>query len=138
MAVNFGHPASWALGLGVLGGAIVGSIVPASTPGEELRHVFGFMLLFGPVIYVLVTRRERYWEAKHPYLRFGVYTLSLTTAAVFLVRLVLLLPLGTGNLASVVEFLAGLGAFAVTVYVTFYGGAERVWDLFLSRTDTEW
>lgn len=136
--VSFGHPASWALGLGVLGGAIVGSVVPAQTPAEELRHVAGFIFLFGPAIYVLIEQRPTYWEAKHPYLRFAVFVISLVTAAVLLVQLVSLFPLGAGTVASAVEFLAGVLAFLVSAWMTFFGGAEAVWERFLERTDTEW
>lgn len=138
MSVNFGHPASWAVGLGVLGGAIVGSVVPARTPGEELRHVAGFIFLFGPAVYVLIEQRPTYWEAKHPYLRFAVFTISLVTAAVLLVQLVTLFPTENGALARAAEFAAGVGAFIVTVWMTFFGGAEAIWDLFLRKTDTEW
>jgi uncharacterized membrane protein YfcA len=138
VAVNFGHPASWALGLGVLGGAIAGSIVPAGTPSEELRHVLGFALLFGSAIYLLITRRQLRWEEKHPYLRFVVFVLTLTVASVVLVQAVVLLPLGSGAVAGALSFLAGVGAFLVTVWMTFYGGAERLWAFFLENTDTEW
>ncbi|WP_436926981.1 hypothetical protein [Halosimplex amylolyticum] len=138
MSVNFGHPASWALGLGVLGGAIAGTVVPAATPAEELRHVLGFILLFGPTTYVLIDRYGRYWESKHPYLRFVVFTLSLVVATVVLVQIAVLLPLGDGTLAQAVEFLAAVGGFVVTAWATFFGGAERLWAGFLERTDTEW
>lgn len=138
MSVNFGHPASWAIGLGVLGGAIVGSVVPARTPAGELRHVAGFIFLFGPAVYVLIEQRPTYWEAKHPYLRFAVFTLSLITAAVLLVQLVTLLPTGSGAVARAIEFAAGVLAFLVTAWMTFFGGAEAVWDGFLRKTDTEW
>jgi len=138
VAVRFGHPASWAFGLGVLGGAIAGTVVPAATPAEELRHVVGFIFLFGPTIYVLIERREHYWEAKHPYMRFVVYTLSLVVATVVLVRLAVFLPLGDGSVARTAEFLAALAGFGVTVWATFLGGAELIWERFLERTDTEW
>lgn len=138
MAVNFGHPASWALGLGVLGGAIAGSIVPARTPAEELRHVFGFALIFGPTVYVLISRQGVRWEDKHPYLRFVVFVLTLMVASVALVQLVVLLPLGTGAVSRALGFLAGVGAFVVTVWMTFFGGAERLWAAFLEKTDTDW
>ncbi|WP_415381392.1 hypothetical protein [Halosimplex sp. TS25] len=138
MGVNFGHPASWALGLGVLGGAIVGSVVPARTYAEELRHIAGFILVFGPAIYVLISRQRARWEAKHPYIRFVVFTLTMVIASVALVQLVLLVVGGTGAIARAAGFLAGVGAFAVTAWMTFYGGAERLWEEFLERTDTEW
>ena len=136
--MSFGHPVSWALGLGVLGGAIAGSVVPAATAAEELRHVVGFIFFFGPAIYVLIDRREHYWEAKHPYMRFVVYTLSLVVATVVLVRFAVFLPLGDGPVARAAEFLAAVAGFGVTVWATFFGGAERIWERFLERTDTEW
>lgn len=138
MSVNFGHPASWALGLGVVGGAIVGTVVPARTPGEELRHIFGFVLLFGPSIYVLIDRQRERWEAKHPYLRFVVFMLSILVASVALVAPVAFLVPGPDWLAQALEFLAGVAAFGVAAWMTFYGGAEGVWERFLERTDTEW
>jgi hypothetical protein len=138
VAVNFGHPASWALGLGVLGGAIAGSIVPAGSDAEELRHVLGFILLFGPTVYVAIERQTERWEAKHPYLRFSVFVITMTVASIALVQLVVLLPLGAGSVAQAAGFLAGVGAFGVTAWITFYGGAEAIWATFLERTDTEW
>lgn len=138
MAVNFGHPASWALGLGVLGGAIAGSIVPAGSDAEELRHVLGFVLLFGPAIYVAIEHRTERWEAKHPYLRFSVFTITMIVAAIAIVRVVVFLPLGSGIVAQAAGFLAGVAAFAVTAWMTFYGGAESIWAQLLERTDTEW
>lgn len=138
MRVNFGHPASWALGLGVVGAAIVGTVVPADTAAEELRHIFGFLLLFGPSIYLLITRRETRWEAKHPYVRFVVFMLSILLASVALVALVVVATPTTGPIAGALEFVAGVAAFGVAVWMTFCGGAEGIWERFLERTDTEW
>ena len=138
MSMGFGHPASWALGLGVLAGAIAGTVVPSQTPAEELRHVFGFVLIFGPAIYALITRRDEYWTSKHPYLRFIVFTVSMMTATVLLVQLVVLLLGDFGVVARAVEFLAAVAGFVVAAWMTFYGGAEAVWDEFLERTDTNW
>ncbi|MFC7194485.1 hypothetical protein ACFQL4_07160 [Halosimplex aquaticum] len=123
---------------GVLGGAIAGSVVPARTYAEELRHILGFILVFGPAIYVLISRQRARWEAKHPYVRFVVFTLTMVVASVVLIGLVVLVFDGTGAVVRGAGFLAGLGAFAVTAWMTFFGGAERLWREFLDRTDTEW
>lgn len=138
MGMNFGHPASWALGLGVLGGAIAGSVVPARTPAEELRHIFGFIMIFGPAIYVLITQKGTYWSDKHPYIRFVVFIMSILVATVTLVQLVVLVVGSTGPLARGIGFLAGVTAFGVAAWMTFYGGAEALWALVLDVTDTEW
>jgi len=136
--MGFGHPASWALGLGVLAAAIAGTVVPSQAPAEELRHIFGFILIFCPAIYVLITRREEYWTAKHPYVRFVVFTISMMTATVLLVQLVVFVLGDLGVVARAVEFLAAVTGFVVAVWMTFYGGAEAIWDEVLERTDTNW
>lgn len=136
--MNFGHPASWALGLGVLGGAIAGSVVPARTPATELRHIVGFILIFGPAIYVLIAHQETAWSDKHPYIRFVVFTLSILIATVALMQPVVFVFGSGSGLARGVGFVAGVTGFAVAVWTTFYGGAEALWAVVLDVTDTEW
>ena len=136
--VNFGHAASWAVGLGTLAAAIAGTVIPARTPAEELRHVAGFLLVFAPAVYLLIDRRRRRWEAKHPYLRFVVFVLTMLVATVTLVQVVVLALGPVGALARTVAFLAAAAGFGAAAWMTFFGGAERLWQVFLARTDTEW
>jgi hypothetical protein len=136
--LNFGHPVSWAVGLGLLAAAIAGSTVPAQTPAQEVRHILGFLFVFAPAVYLLIDRQRSMWEAKHPYTRFVVFTLTTMVATVAFVRVSVLVSGTTGPLARAVGFLAGVAGFAAAAWMTFYGGAERLWRVFLDRTDTEW
>lgn len=138
MRVNFGHPVSWAVGLGLLAAAIAGSTVPSRTSAQEVRHVFGFLFVFAPALYLLIDRRRALWEAKHPYVRFVLFTLTTMVATVVLVQASVLVVGTTGRLARALGFLAGVAGFGTAAWMTFYGGAERLWELFLDRTDTEW
>jgi hypothetical protein len=136
--LNFGHPVSWAVGLGLLAAAIAGSVVPARTSAQEVRHIFGFLLVFAPAVYLLIDSQRTLWEAKHPYLRFVVFTLTTMVVTVALVQVSVLVAGSTGFLARTLGFLAGLGGFVTAAWMTFFGGAERLWELFLDWTDTEW
>ncbi|MFA9518583.1 hypothetical protein ACERIT_15445 [Halopenitus sp. H-Gu1] len=138
MRINFGHPISWAIGLGLLAAVIAGTVVPSRTAAQEIRHILGYFLIFAPSIYLFITRRETDWERKHPNLRFVVFLLTMTVATVVLVQFVTFAVDGPGGVRNVLELLAGMGGFLITIWMTFYGGAERLWRVFLSRTDVNW
>ncbi len=134
----FGSPASWSFGLGLLAGAIGGTVVPSSGPVRELQHVAGLTLLFVPTIYALIDYRAAAWERKHPYVRFAVFTLSMTAASAVLVGLVALAIPGPPVLERAGTFLGAVAGFAVAAWATFFGGAELLWARFLDRFDVEW
>jgi len=138
MRLEFGHPASWAFGLGLLAAGIAGSVVPGRTAGGELRQVLGFLLVFAPAVYILIDRKRARWEAKHPYVRFVVFSITMLVATVLLGQVAVFAVGGPGRALRAVGFLAGVAGFATAAWMTFLGGAERVWRAFLSRTDTEW
>ncbi|WP_157972362.1 hypothetical protein [Saliphagus sp. LR7] len=128
---------SWAIGLGLLAGSIAGTLVPATTSGQELRHVVGLTLVFVPAVYVMVRRRWTYWTATNGYLRFAVYLLSfLVTAGVLMVLSVVAFG-ASGPVATGATFLAAAVAFSITAWLTFYGGADRLWAELIDRTDIE-
>lgn len=136
--VGFGTPVAWAVGLGLFSAAVAGSVVPAMNPGQEVRHILGFSLVFVPAVYLLVTRRHAAWQRKHPYVRFVLFTLSMVVGTVVLVRFAVFLVGTDGSVARAVAFLAAVSGFCVGAWMTFFGGGERLWALFLSRTDTRW
>lgn len=138
MIPGLGSRWSWALGLGLVGGVIAGSTVPAAGAAEELQHIVGLMLLFAPAVYVLIGRRQAAWERKNPYVRFVVFMLSMLVGTVVLVVVVTLVLGETGTLARVAAFLAALAGFGVAAWTTFLGGGERLWATLLDWGDVDW
>lgn len=140
MAVNlgFGSRWSWALGLGLLGGVIAGSAVPAASAAEEVRHILGLTLLFAPSVYALIRRRQATWERKHPYVRFVVFMLSMLVSTVLLVEAVVLVTGEEGTVATIAAFVAALVGFGVTAWIVFLGGAELIWDVVIDWADIRW
>ena len=138
MRLGFGAPLSWAVGLGTFAAAVAGSVVPAASYGQEVRHILGFLLVFVPSVYLLIERRRTDWDRKHPYVRFVLFTLTVLVATVVLVRSVVFLVGPAGAIARVLAFFAAVSGFLTAAWMTFFGGGERLWALFLSRTDTEW
>lgn len=129
---------SWAIGLGLLAGSIAGTLVPATTSGQELRHVAGLTLVFVPAVYVMVRRRWVYWKKTNGYLRFAVYLLSFMTTAGVLMTLSVVTFGTEGPVASASTFAAAAVAFSITAWFTFYGGSDRLWTAVLDRTDIDW
>jgi len=136
--MNRGLATSWAIGLGLFTGALVGTIVPSETGAQEVRQMAGFTLVFIPALYAVVTSRWSYWRRTNPYIRFAVYQLSLLPAAYVLVRTASFVFGSTGTLGQMAEVVAALTAFAVATWMTFYGGADRAWAELIDRTDIEW
>jgi len=66
MTVDRGVAASWAIGMGLLLGAVAGTVVSTRTPGEEVRRVAGFALLFVPALYAMIVSRWDHWHPKNP------------------------------------------------------------------------
>ncbi|WP_144925397.1 hypothetical protein [Halorubrum salsamenti] len=135
---RWGLATSWAIGLGLFTGAVAGTIVPSETGAQEVRQMAGFTLVFIPALYVVVTSRWSYWRRTNSYIRFAVYQLSFLPAAYVLVRIAGSVFGFTGALGQIVEVIAALAAFAVAVWVTFYGGADRAWVELIDRTGIEW
>lgn len=135
--MNRGVVASWALAFGLFAGAVAGTFVSARTPAEELRHVAGFVVAFVPTIYLMITRRATLWRRKHPFVRFVVFVVS-TVVAVGGLTVTANLAFGGVGIGRLLEPLAALVGFAIVSWVSFFGGAERLWDELLARTEIEW
>jgi len=129
---------SWAIGLGLLSGGIAGTLAPATTLGQEARHVVGFSIVFVPALYAIIARRWDVWRTTNGYVRFAVYLLSFLAAAGLLMGLTVFALGSTGPLARGGAFLAAMVAFAIAAWVTFGGGAERVWAELLARDVIDW
>jgi hypothetical protein len=138
VSVNRGSAVSWAIALGLFAGSVAGSVVPAETGAAELRHIVGFVLVFSPAIYLLIVRRWALWQRKSPSVRFVVFVLSTLVGIGVLTTTVSLVVGPAENAARVVEPLAAIVGFVVAAWVTFDGGAERIWSELLSRMDIEW
>lgn len=138
MTVDRGVAASWAIGMGVLLAAVAGTAVSTRTPGEEVRRIVGFALLFVPLLYAMIVSRWDAWHAKNPYLRFAVLFLGGFAAIGLITVPVVLLFGGTGLVATVAEFLAAFAGFGVACWIAFYGGDERIWAVVVDRLDLEW
>jgi len=136
--MNRGLATSWAIGLGLLSGAIAGTAVPSETGAEEVRRMAEFTVVFIPILYAVVTSRWRYWRRTNTYVRFAVYQLSFLLAAFLLVRIAVLVFGSARTVGRVGEVVAVSAAFAVAVWLTFYGGADRAWEELIARTDVEW
>jgi uncharacterized membrane protein YfcA len=137
MQVSRGVVAAWALAFGLFSGAVAGTFVSARTPAEELRHVAGFVVAFVPTIYLMITRRSGLWRRKHPFVRFVVFIVS-SVVAIGGLTVTANLVFGGMSAGRVIEPLAALVGFAIVSWISFFGGAERLWDELLSRTDVEW
>lgn len=138
MSVNRVTALGWALGLGFLSAIVASRTVSAQTPGQTLRHVAGFTLLFVPALFAMITRQWDCWVRKHPAVRFAVFFLSAFTAIVVLGLPVRGLVGGSGVVGSVAEILAAIAGFGVAAWITLYGGAERIWLVLLDRLGVEW
>lgn len=138
MSINRISAAYWAFGLGLFAGSIAGSVVSSRTPAQELQYVGVFMLVFGVAVYVLITRHWSLWQRKHPFVRFIIFLLSILVATVVLDGLAGLVFGGLGSVTIAAEVLAACAGFAITAWVTFLGGAERIWEEILARSDIEW
>jgi|AntDeeMetagen681_2_1112603.scaffolds.fasta_scaffold03731_1 uncharacterized membrane protein YfcA len=138
MTVDRGVAASWAIGMGLLLGAVAGTVVSTRTPGEEVRRVAGFALLFVPALYAMIVSRWDHWHPKNPYVRFAVLFLGgFATIGLVTVPVVLLFG-GAGLVATVAEFLAAIAGFGVAAWIAFYGGDERIWAVVVDRLDVDW
>ena len=124
---------SWAIGLGLLAGAIAGTLVPATSPGEEIRQVAGLSIVFVPAIYILVTRRWDTWSQRNQFLRFAIFLLSFIASAGLLMILTVLVVGSSGAVAAAMTVLAAGLAFAITAWVSFFGGADRIWTELIDR-----
>jgi hypothetical protein len=71
--MNRGLATSWAIGLGLLSGAIAGTAVPSETGADEVRRMAEFTVVFIPILYAVVTSRWSYWCRTNTYVRFAVY-----------------------------------------------------------------
>jgi hypothetical protein len=130
--------AAWAVALGLFAGSVAGSVVTAPTAAAEIRHVAAFVLVFVPAVYLMITRRPALWRAKHPFVRFVVFVVS-TMVAVVLGTALMHFAFGwAGEVVRVAEPVGALAGFAVAAWVTFLGGAERIWRELEARTDLEW
>lgn len=129
---------SWAIGLGLLSGAIAGTFAPATSPGQEVRHVVGLSIVFVPALYVVMSRHYDLWRATNGYVRFGVYLVSFLVATGVLVGLTVTLLGSTGSLVRGAAFAAAMAAFAIASWLTFAGGADRIWAELIERDVVEW
>ncbi len=136
--MNRGVAISWAIGLGLLAGSIGATITPSETAGDELRQIAGLFLVFTPALYVCVTRQWNVWRRTNPYIRFAVFHLSLFVIGGLLVRFAVLVLGSSGVVANVAFFSSVLVAFGIASWLTFYGGADRIWTGFIRRTDIDW
>ena len=136
--MNRGVAISWAIGLGLLAGSVGATITPSETAGEEVRQIAGLFLIFAPALYVFVTRQWDHWRRTNPYIRFAVFHLSFFAVGGVLVRLAVRMLGSSGAVANAVFFTSVLVAFGISSWLTFYGGADRVWAGFIQRTDIEW
>lgn len=136
--MNRGLAGSWSIGLGLLAGAIAATFVPARTPGEEVRFIAAFTLVFTPALFVITTRQWDLWRRTNGYVRFAVYTLSFLVAGGILVRVTVALfgPYSASGRAA--AFVAVMVAFAFASWLTFYGGADRAWKELVERFDIDW
>lgn len=138
MTADRGVAASWAIGMGLLLASVAGTVVSTRTPGEEMRRVAGFALLFIPALYAMIVSRWDDWHPKNPYVRFAVLFLGgFAAIGVVTVPAVLLFG-GTGLVGTVAEFLAALVGFGVAAWIAFYGGDERIWGLLVDQLDVDW
>lgn len=128
----------WALGLGLFAGATAGMIVPSETLAEELRQTVGFTVFFVPPLYAVLVSRWTIWTQTNPYVRFAVYQLSFLASLAVFVRLSAVAFGASGRVADVAGFMAGGAALVVAAWMTFYGGADRIWATVLERTDFDW
>lgn len=130
--------ALWAVGLGILTGAITGSLVTTTRPAQTTQFLASAVVLAVVVLTVVLARRYDRWERAHPFVRFVVYLLSLLVTTVTLDGLSGLLVGGTGLVTQTVETVAITIGFAVTLWVAFYGGADRLFALALDVLGIEW
>jgi len=130
--------ALWAVGLGILTGAITGSLVTTTRPTRTTQFLAGAVLVAVLALAVVIARRYEQWDGYHPFVRFVVYLVALLVTTVTLDGVAGLLVGGTGIVTQVVEVVAITAGFGVTLWVAFYGGADRLFVLALDVLDIEW
>jgi len=128
----------WTISLGILTSFTVGSTITVPTPeAEALVTVIAFVIS-SVSLYPLVVRNWDRWSREQPLVRIVVYFAPLFFVIVVLDTLVHLLFGGWGLTTMLLEAAVVAATFALTIWLSFYGGAYRVKDYVVANTSLNW
>ncbi|WP_135663320.1 hypothetical protein [Halorhabdus rudnickae] len=128
----------WTVSLGILTSFTLGSTITVATPENEALVTGIALIVSSLILYPLIVRNWSRWSREQPLVRIVVYFSPLFFGAVVLDTFVSLLVGWQGLLTTTLDTVAASLAFAVALWLSFYGGADLVREYVVRKLDVEW
>lgn len=133
-----GRAALWAISLGVLTAFTAGATITVATVSQEVRLTAILLLASAIVLYAIVRRSRDRWADRQPLVVLLVYFMPFFVGTVVLTTLLGLLIGWRGNVTTILDTIVVVAVFIFSVYLAFYGGADRVTAYVVDRFDLDW
>ncbi|WP_136687635.1 hypothetical protein [Halorhabdus amylolytica] len=128
----------WTVSLGILTSFTAGSMISVADAGDDLLLTVVAFVLSSAVLYPVVVRNWERWAREQPLVRIVVYFAPLFFVMVLLSGLVHLLFGRWGVVTTLLETAVAVVTFALTIWLSFYGGADLVRKYVVRKLDVEW
>lgn len=127
------YAAVWAFGFGAVTGMVAGTAIRFPGIAWNMPFTLATALVGWVVSYAVIRRTSDRWQAGTLYLRMALYFITVFVCATAAIQALWLVFGSATPLTVVAQTLATAGAVAAGLWLTFYGGIERVIDAIMDR-----
>ncbi|QSG09930.1 hypothetical protein [Halapricum desulfuricans] len=130
-----GRAALWAVSLAILTSFTAGATITVASIEQEVRLTAVLLAVFALALYGIVRRTYDRWADRQPLAVILVYFMPFFVGTVVFNTLLGLLIGWHGIVTTLLDAAAVAAVFVLSVYLAFYGGADRVTAYAVDRFD---